>query len=901
MLDTKTGQHTSPWIELTGELPTARRLVVPCCVAHGLIPRKDRIGKLGEVAISGVFMGYPRQQQGGAVLIWKPNEPNKYYTVYSVRFDESKTYRDAWHLGKEVSTAYGRDHHTEPFIYEEEPRSGSNAEVPMADYRGYNLPAITMPPAPQSTPHLSSSDAQPAEDEQTPLSSQGNNRERRSHVDLCATPGCKLKKFHLGNCSVAEPTARDGDPDKTISQRLTRGRGAQLVEEGGPAYVTESDTLLTDLSIISTHVDESTLQGITLLASDSPEVRDALHRTSDHFARIQNSHETAGSFVTDTTDTTFKHTGYDASMNYFESLYLAQNNGSREVTKPVQKKLRVKQCMIEDILRNINVPRNLREALNHEFADDFIEACKTELASHDKNGTYTLRPREPWMNVIGSTWAFDIKRDMNKRILRFKARLCAQGFSQVKGIDYFRKFSHTIPLDSLRLFLAKCNNAGLEIYEADYVTAYLNAMLDAKVFMLQAPGFPAVDKDGNVLVGPKGELMVCELNKSIYGLVQSGLMWEIEHHGTVKKCHWEQCPGEPCIFRKKINDTFCYMCTYVDNIWWGFPPNTDVKAKELELLAKHYNIVDLGPVAFSLGARVVQNLRLQQLALCQTPMIDEMINTYASEITEPMRKYRSLPCYPDVLDIVKNDPDDANTNKWRLECLKLGGKLNYIACFTRPDISAALSFCMRNVSGAGEELYNALLIIVRYLRDTRTYSIRYGTNDKEFRAHLLRHATDLREDLWSDFDVVWLSDASYGGPRPMACAIAFIGGAPFAWKIGRLECTSLSSCESEWFAQTIAAKLNQGLIYVFQFLHIDVKLPIIFFCDNKAAVQLAEADRSTKRMRHVLTRLAYLEEQIDAKHLIMLHMNTTGMIADIGTKVLPASIFHSHRVWLVRD
>ena len=128
----------------------------------------------------------------------------------------------------------------------------------MADYSGYNLPAITTPPAPQSTPHLSSSDAQqPAEDEQTPLSSQGTNRERRSHVDLCTTPGCRLKKFHLGNCSIAEPTARDGDPDKTISQRLTRGRGAQLVEEGGPAYVTESDTLLTDLSIISTHVDES--------------------------------------------------------------------------------------------------------------------------------------------------------------------------------------------------------------------------------------------------------------------------------------------------------------------------------------------------------------------------------------------------------------------------------------------------------------------------------------------------------------------------------------------------------------------------------------------------------------------------------------------------------------------
>ena len=104
--------------------------------------------------------------------------------------------------------------------------------------------------------------------------------------------------------------------------------------------MTESDTLLTDLSIISTHVDKSTLQGITLLASDSPEVRDALHRTSDHLALIQN-HEIAGSFVTDTMDTTFKHTDSDVSMNLFESLYLDQNNGSREVTQ-----LRVKQCMI---------------------------------------------------------------------------------------------------------------------------------------------------------------------------------------------------------------------------------------------------------------------------------------------------------------------------------------------------------------------------------------------------------------------------------------------------------------------------------------------------------------------------------------------------------------------------
>lgn len=55
------------------------------------------------------------------------------------------------------------------------------------------------------------------------------------------------------------------------------------------------------------------------------------------------------------------------------------------------------------------------------------------------------------------------------------------------------------------------------------------------------------------------------------------------------------------------------MCNYVDDIMWRFPPNADLTTKELEL-PKHYNIVNLRPVAFSLSARVVQNLRLRRYA-----------------------------------------------------------------------------------------------------------------------------------------------------------------------------------------------------------------------------------------------------------------------------------------------
>mmetsp|Transcript_30538 Transcript_30538/g.45981 ORF Transcript_30538/g.45981 Transcript_30538/m.45981 type:complete len:120 (-) Transcript_30538:215-574(-) len=46
----------------------------------------------------------------------------------------------------------------------------------------------------------------------------------------------------------------------------------------------------------------------------------------------------------------------------------------------------------------------------------------------------------------------------------------------------------------------------------------------------------------------------CALDKAIYGLVQSGLMWEEEHHATLKATGWIQCEAEPCLFKRAFDD-----------------------------------------------------------------------------------------------------------------------------------------------------------------------------------------------------------------------------------------------------------------------------------------------------------------------------------------------------------
>ena len=569
------------------------------------------------------------------------------------------------------------------------------------------------------------------------------------------------------------------------------------------------------------------------------------------------------------------------------------------------RKSKAKLCLIEDCMRHLDVPRTIKEVLLHEFADNFLDACDLELDLQEDNGTWTLTPRTDDMNIVGSTWAFDIKRDLNKRILRFKARLCAQGFTQVRGVDYYRKYSHTVPFDVLRLFVFKCATHGLEATEADYTTAYLNARVDTDIYMKQPPGFPAVDSDGSPLLGPNGEELVCKLNKAIYGLVQSGLMWEEEHHSTLKSFQWEQCEAEPCIFRRKFDDVTCFICTYVDNLFMGFPSDSPHRNTTLDELRQHYKITDLGRMSHTLNIRIQQTPRIFHTTMDQESYIDDIMDKYKDFIKEyklePSPKTRVTPMVETVADnIQQGDPENPMTLGWVSKCMQLGGKLNYASIATRPDISAALAKCMRTASKATESTFKALLGIVVYLQETKHYKLNYGKGlGDPLKQNILRYATDIRADIWCDDDVIWFADASQGGSKPLQCNLGFIGGCLFSWKIGHFSWTTLSACEAEYFAQSTAAMVLQAMKDVIKFLELDVQFPVISFCDNEVATKISNGEYTTKHMKHVLTRMSYLIEQIRDGVIQLSHISTEGNVSDIGTKILAPSVFHRFRALMI--
>ena len=73
--------------------------------------------------------------------------------------------------------------------------------------------------------------------------------------------------------------------------------------------------------------------------------------------------------------------------------------------------------------------------------DSWVNAMHEELGPFERNKVWTLVPRPKDMNVIGTKWIFKNKSDENGTVVRNKARLVAQGYTQVEGVDYDETFA----------------------------------------------------------------------------------------------------------------------------------------------------------------------------------------------------------------------------------------------------------------------------------------------------------------------------------------------------------------------------------------------------------------------------------------------------------------------------
>lgn len=84
----------------------------------------------------------------------------------------------------------------------------------------------------------------------------------------------------------------------------------------------------------------------------------------------------------------------------------------------------------------------------------WIEACKDEIFSIEKNDTWDLFELPAGVKPIGLKWVFKIKCNADGTISKYKARLVAKGYVQRHGVDYDEVFAPAARIEMIRLIIA---------------------------------------------------------------------------------------------------------------------------------------------------------------------------------------------------------------------------------------------------------------------------------------------------------------------------------------------------------------------------------------------------------------------------------------------------------------
>lgn len=86
-------------------------------------------------------------------------------------------------------------------------------------------------------------------------------------------------------------------------------------------------------------------------------------------------------------------------------------------------------------------------------------------------------PRPSDHNVIGTKWIFKNKSEENGIVVRNKARLVAQGYTQVEGIDFDDTFAPMAILESIRILLSIACHLNFKLYQMDVKSAFFTGVL----------------------------------------------------------------------------------------------------------------------------------------------------------------------------------------------------------------------------------------------------------------------------------------------------------------------------------------------------------------------------------------------------------------------------------------
>jgi hypothetical protein len=355
-------------------------------------------------------------------------------------------------------------------------------------------------------------------------------------------------------------------------------------------------------------------------------------------------------------------------------------------------------------------PKSMIECRKRSDWDKWKATIETELRSLCKREVFgPAVPTPPNAIPVGCKWVFLRKRNEHGQVVRYKARLVAQGFTQRPDIDYDETYSSVMSGITFRYLISTTANLNLKMQLMDVVTAYLYGSLDSVIHMRVPEGLKIPGPNQNC------NMFSVRLQRSLYGLKQSERMWFNRLSNFLLQRGYINNDDCPCVFIKKSSDGFCIISIYVDDL--NIIGTTRDIEEAMAYLKTEFEMKDLGKTKFCL---VLQLEHLPEgVFVHQFTYTKRVLEKFNMDECHPLRApmiARSLEADKDPFRHKEEDEQGLGPAVPHLSAI---GALMYLANCTRPDIAFAVNLLARYSAAPTRRYWVGVKTILRYLKGTQ--------------------------------------------------------------------------------------------------------------------------------------------------------------------------------------
>ncbi|WVZ89319.1 hypothetical protein U9M48_035740 [Paspalum notatum var. saurae] len=437
-------------------------------------------------------------------------------------------------------------------------------------------------------------------------------------------------------------------------------------------------------------------------------------------------------------------------------------------------------------------------------------------------------------------------------VVRNKARLVAQGFSQKEGIDYEETFAPVARLEAIRILLAFAASKGFKLQQMDVKSAFLNGFIEEEVYVRQPPGFESARFPDRVY----------KLSKALYGLKQAPRAWYARLKSFLLKSGFVMGSVDKTLFSLSRGGDTLIIQIYVDDIIFGGSSHALVSSFA-EKMSREFEMSLVGELQFFLGLQIKHGP--EGTFVHQAKYTRDILKKFEMGDSKPM----TTPMSTNTALDADEDGEAVDHKEFR----GMIGSLLYLTA-TRPDIQFAVCLCARYQASPRTSHRQAVKCIFRYLKFTPELGLWYS--------------------LGSSLSLRGFSDADHAGCRidrkSTSGTCQLLGTSLVSWSSHKQASVSLSTTEAEYIA---AASCCSQLLWMKATLS-DFglrfgKIPLLV--DSTSAISVAKNPVLHSKTKHIDVRFHFLRDHYEKGDIDLVHVASENQLADIFTKPLEFGTF----------